>query len=294
MAKKNDIRPEQIKQNIMAVMDGPAAGMGAMVWWTLAGDVDPARLHAAWESEGLDTDLLPSAPLPAVALGRACRQLTEQRRLVRPLEKRKGYSIVAEKAAGQTLEYSQQCNVSVTPLGGLQIEPPTHELAQTIRDEYARALDTLNTDDISELLRCCVASIHAVSLRNTGGIYFVPPSRVQEWGKISKAFRAASNVLCWEVPAMKSDGAVEAITNAVKDEATNVTRDLEQVLDEGTAGERALKSRIRECEATEQKISEYEAFLGQKMEAVTAALQALRARLTEAAMQAAEAAKDEA
>jgi len=293
MAKRSEIKPEQIKNNIMAVMDGAPRGMGAMVWWTLSA-VDPAELRAAWEAEGLDVDMLPTTPLPQVALGRACRQLAEQRRLVRPLEKRKGYSLVAEKAEGQTLAYSQQVNVSVNPLGGLQIEPPTHELADTIRDEYARALDTLNVDDISELLRCCVSSLRAVSLRNTGGIYFVPPSRVQEWGKISRAFRAASKVLCWEVPAMKSDGAVEAITNAVKDEANNVTRDLEQVLDEGTAGERALRNRISECEATEQKISEYEAFLGQKMEAVTAALQALRARLTEAAMQAAEAAKEEA
>jgi hypothetical protein len=273
--------------DLIGVPDVGGTTAGAIVWWTLKGDVDADRLSQAWADAGLNTAQVPSQPAPQVALRRAVHELSEARRLARPLEGRKGYSLVAERANGDTLDYTQELTATVDDNGGLTIAPSWHDLAIELRAAYSRHRSTLTIPDISKMLIDYCDGLLAISLRERGGMYFVPPSAVPAYRDAARVLRAVSGHVCYEVPAMRSTEAVHAILDAVKREAAQGQAELEAILDAGDVGERGLRSKVQATEALEAKVAAYEDLLGTSLPAIHARLQDLRARLAEAAIVAA-------
>ena len=138
-------------KDFIAVTDGtPQAG--SLTWWELSGLVDVEQLRVAWQAAGLDIALVPKDVAPKTALKRAVETLAEQRKLVRPLAGREGYSLVEETATGETLAYQQSVVATVDDVGALKIEPADGPLAVAIQASYQRHLVNLVPSDISSLL----------------------------------------------------------------------------------------------------------------------------------------------
>ena len=271
-----------VRTDIVAVLDGEATG--AIVWWDLVDSVSRDRLLQAWTDMKLEPADVPATPKPALALGRACHKQAKKRTLVRPLEGQRGYSIVNEDAKGDTLSYQQNLNVTLDANAQLVAAPADHDLAGTVKNAFDVALQCLDAEDISMMLRELCRKLSAISLRASGGFYFIPPQSVDAFTRASTALAAASGCRCWQIPAMKTEGTVQAILNAVRAEAEGIIRELDDALDADVDGERALNSKVRRCQAAEQKVADYEALLGQRLEDIGSSLTHMRARITEAAM----------
>lgn len=272
----------QVRKDVIGVLDGQAAG--AMIWWELSGNVDRDTLTLAWKAAGLDEKFVPDTISSREALKRALDEMREKRLLVRPLEGARGYSLVEERAAGEKLEYAQQLTVTCGEGAALVFEPTIHPwCADVVQKHFAQQL-TLNPSDISGLLLRFCESLLSVPLRSRGGFYFLPPAAVEKFRMAAQVLRLVSGHVCYEIPAMRSKEAVEAILAAVQHEAEAEAAAMVEILDAGEVGARGLRGQANRCARVEAKLASYEDLLGAKLTALTDNLKSIRARLTEAAL----------
>lgn len=258
---------------------------GAIVWWRLSGDIMLDELRAEWSARGLPEGLLPTPPGPQAALTRAVAEHRSRHTLARPLGNRgEGHALVNEKLReGDELEYSTGVKVRLDPVGRPKFDPPDHPLADDIRRGYAKHLDQLSTDDVGGWLVRLVLRVDGIRLKDTGGVYFVPHTRLAEWKSMVQAIHATSAHRVNEVPALRAEDAVASILDALSAEAEQVAAELERDLASDLTAKKA-DNRVRRCERAEAKVARYEALLGVKAESLRERLEGLRAQLAVVAL----------
>lgn len=277
--------PDTLELGIIAVTDAEMAG--AIVWWKLQGALPIERLEEAWDAAGLDSKLLPPNPRPSDCLVRALREHQSSRQLARPLGRSKGWVLVSEESSGDDLDYTTLVRARLDEDKNLVVDvehPAGQEAANAMQMAFARYRGLLVTTDVSAWIsHTLVPAARAVRLRKSGGIYFVPLDHVDAFRSWVGALRSASDHVVYEVPALKSDEAVEAILAALVAEADQELTAMEGELDTTEMGKRALKVRERRCDRMREKVETYEALLGQRMGDLQGRLEGLRASLVEAA-----------
>lgn len=260
---------------------------GVIVWWRLSGDVYDEELRAEWEARELDPKLLPSPPGKPTALSRAMAdQATARgadRVLARPMADRGSKALVVEHASGEELAYHVALRATVNGSGDPTFEPADHQAIPEILTSYARHLAALTADDVGGWLVKLVAYCDGVRLRDTGGVYFMPEARREEWRRMVTAIHAASGHRINGIPALRAEDAVASILDAISEEARRIAADMQTEIDEGLT-KRKARNRIERCEQTEAKIARYEALLGVKVEGLRERLEGLRAALAVAAL----------
>lgn len=268
---------------------------GAIIWWRLSGPVFLERLREAWANAGLSARLLPDNPSPQVALTRAASEQGGTRRLIRPMAGGKGWAVVDEvPQADGTLVYATLAQLTLKEgklhiLDGTDMTPRSDGLTAAeilkLRDDFEAFQKQLTINDVSAWLTKLVKpELKAVSLRDTGGVYFVPREYLDTYGKMVKAIYGASEHLMFEVPALKSDEAVNAILDALLREADGECESMETELDTGNLKKRALQARKEKCEGLRLKVEEYEKLLGRSMTAVRERIDNLKASVVDAAL----------
>lgn len=271
-----------IRDEIMAVTDGLEEA-GAVVWWELDGSVSSTDLGNAWTNAGFDPDILPDAVTPRAALKRAMRSLAEKRKLVRPLSGEEGYSLVDETADGENLAYNQSVTAIVTDDGTLKITPSGTTLHIDIVMSYTEQLRSFDATDISSMLVQFTRTLEAVALRSRGGFYFLPPAALKQFRAAAEVIRRVSKHVFFEIPAMQTKSLVAAVLASVEREAVAEMEAFEKALSD-ESGSRALKTKMRECQAVASKVSHYENLLGTSLVALQSKLSGLQARLSEAVL----------
>jgi hypothetical protein len=280
--------PELYGSSYVAVESVETAG--SAVWWRLSGGLNLAALEAAWVEAGLDPELLPRAPSPQTALARAAKTQAGPRMLVRSLDGGKGWAIVAEKAQGEDLDYAVEARLGLNAAGQLVVKPVDHKRADELAASYRRHLTDLIQADVSPWLTKLMGTVHAVSLRDTGGVYFVPRTHLDMWRAMVAAIRKASSHAVLGMPCMRTDEAIEAITDAIAQEARAEAEALEEELAKAQSGDadapklgsRALEGRLTKADRVKAKVASYEALLGQKLDALHERLDEVKAKLARA------------
>lgn len=273
---------------------------GAIVYCRVSGAIHLAELHNAWVQAGLDESLLPAGRTEESALKRAMQELPKgMRKLIRPLDGFTGFALVNEEASGEDLEYDVMLRARVVytpPAPGTddptvcecKVDPADHEFADGIRAGFERHLNALTNNKISAWVWGRLApACDAVSLRDTGGIYFIPNTHLDEWRKMVETVNTVSDVSFFGIPAMKSEDAVAAILDAISQEAKGVIERIEEELGftgEERLGERALATRETKLYAVRAKVRSYEALLGQALPDLQAKLDDLDADVTAATL----------
>lgn len=272
-------------KEVIAVTDNIATA-GAIVWWRLCGDTDVDRLSEAWDAAGLDMNLIPDTPAPPTALRRAISELKKSRRLIRPLEGHKGHALVAETAIGDDLDHDVLVTAKVDAVGRVSIEGDDAEkFREVIETGYWRHLTTLTTNDVSYwLAKKLMGLVDGVSLRDTGGMYFIPRTGLDTWRAFTDAISASSGHVAFTIPALDSKDAVEAILDALTNEASKTIEAIEGEVTADEITERKLDNRLAKCSEIEDKLSRYEKLLGRAMPAMAERLERLRANLAVAAL----------
>jgi len=282
------------QQQIFAVPDAEQAG--AIVYWRLAGTVDAARLTESWLEAGLAESMLPETPTPDAALRRAVYEQKARRRLVRKLPSGKGWAIVSESVATGELKYSVDIRVFLNKIGRIKFEiPETPEcdedehtgrranldaICQQVEGAYYQHLDEFTASDISAWLVRFATKCGAVSLRERGGIYFVPRTTIGSWRLAVGAVKLASAHHCYEIPALKSSDAVDAILDAVVREAQAATDEIQEEMGKGDLQSRALINRAERCDSMLSKLKQYEDLLGANLGEIAKRVDDLKADIT--------------
>lgn len=261
---------------------------GAIVWWDLSGQMDLLDVRETMEAAGLAHQV--HAPTLVEVLPRALKRYSTGRRIVRPVVGR-SWELVSETV---TYDANERPTLRHQPIIRAWIdrdleEPcccalvPGHEaLVESIMRDLQVLRGVLTHDDASWHLRRWARECDAVSLRPAGGCYFVPQHRLAEWRKIVEVMRAVSNHRMSELPALRSESAVETLLGSVRAEARQMFDEMEQYLagDTTTRGLNGLEARLA---AQTEKVARYAALLGaalpdldQQAERLTGALQAAR------------------
>jgi hypothetical protein len=131
-----------------------------------------------------------------------------------------------------------------------------------------------------------MAQLDAVALRDTGGVYFVPPVGLERLDRICKVLGETSRHAVHRVKALRTEDAVAGILDAITVEADVEYASMSSDLTKGELGSRGLTTRAEQCEHIEGKVARYEELLGVKLDQLRTRLEGLRANITVAILKA--------
>lgn len=280
------------KTSDLIVTEDSAKTAGLISYWRMSGAVKLDALASAWRANGFGEKLLPKPPTDEVALGRAVREQAGKRRLVRPLVRRGAWAIVDETVAQDKLEYTEVMRITheesgprMDGLSSLLANNGQQLLANSILNAFYRNQNELAPEDISAWLIKLANANAAVTLRDTGGIYFVPRPAVPFWRSVSAVLESVSAHKVFKIPAMTNSEAVEAITEAVAAEAEKAVATMTaELTGETQLGAKALKTRAAECTALLAKVAQYERLLDVQLPKVVATIAGLQASVAAASL----------
>jgi hypothetical protein len=273
--------------NIIAT-DSDVNTAGAISYWRLSGDVDLNALTGAWAAAGLDTLLLPEPPSGRVALSRALRDIdgkvtdNTRRQAIKAQGGWWGVLEIVSDANGH-IHTNQVCRARYnTADQKIEVADAYFSLEQQIRAAAVTHRGRLAPSDVSAWLIKVADARSALGLRDSGGIYFVPRTHVDFWAKVADVLASVGDHKIFRIPALKTDEAVDAIIDAVTQEANKAAELLTaNLLAEGddAPGTRALGTMAKDCQAKLDKIRHYEDLVGVKLPDVVAKVQALAAKV---------------
>ena len=157
--------------------------VGDIVWWTLAdARITRAHLESIWSAAGLSTSFLPEPPTPEKALKAAVRECQVGQhdhllRLGKEDEQEIVFAVLLETHDALGNVHTQQearIRLDRAAPGPLDCDHPGHDLVSAISAAYDRLLTTHTSDDIRRALVKTLGSCAAVTLRDSGGVYWVP------------------------------------------------------------------------------------------------------------------------
>jgi len=265
----------------VAVNDAETGTAGAIVWWRLCGRTEHDKLSAAWALAGHSVDLLPQKATPAAAIKDAVKSASSDRLLARPLGSHAGYAMVHEIPDGDDLEYTTALTVKIL-VGEPVFEPQGTQLADQIDAAFRKEIRQMRQWVVGGWLAKLATTCNAVSLRPTGGIYFIPQADVARFRAWAETFMDIGDSIVYEVPALESKNAVAAILDAVEREARDELTSIDDEITEDELGKRALRSRERRCVALRTKLEAYSDLLGPALDGITAKLESTKASVVEA------------
>jgi hypothetical protein len=254
-------------------------GAGATVLWRLRGEFPRAKLVEAVQGHWFKIPL-PPVREPEVALRRAVAGLRGKRRLVRPV--RKGlWAIIDEGIAadGNSLKHWSGPTVSLDAIGRLVVKNGMGSVMTAADDErveellkaYDHFLDALTPDDVSAWLIENAQRLGAVTMRDGGGLYYLPPGAMQEWRAIVDVLDRVSSgrhvVSMIPTVRMTRDGAKAILASLTIELEVEVER-LRAELISGDLGVRALENRAALTATMLGKVEQYEALLATPMAGV--------------------------
>ena len=149
--------------------------------------------------------------------------------------------------------------------------------SQQVRDAYDAARYQIAPQDVSVWLCKVLDSLGAIALRDSGGFYFLPSDKTEDWRKVTSALKSCSSHTVHAVPAMRSTEAVDAILGAITNATNAACEKIEESIQGAGLGRRALESRQRETVAILERVVKYEELLGLKLDALREATSNVRA-----------------
>lgn len=297
-------------ENGLIATDAGGHSAGAIVYYCVV-DVSVDTLTEAWGGAGLDCGLLPAVRRPLICLrsaladavrehgirgGRHARvadpttgvqQRVEYTIDVRDLAGGKGCVAVCDVATEE--DSDKQRTIARAAFGGSpghadQLEITGEIPSETIRRAYELARSKVHHSSLANMLASrCLVKLDGVSLRETGGVYYIPPKSVPMWNTITQALQRVGCKM-FQIPAMQGKDACAAILDAVMREAQLAADTLTDELVESDMGPRALQGKVKTCDAALRKLERYEALLGENLATLKERMEALSVGYGEAAL----------
>lgn len=167
---------------LQSVLANGGKHRGDVCFWQLAdARVDRATLEALWKDAGLDASLLPDEPTAEKAIKQAARDsaVGHRDRLIRlglESEAEIVFAIIREhRDDAGNVSYHQEARVHLDrSTEAISSDVSNHEIVQAVFAGYGVLRSTHTSDDVRRAIVKALGSWAAVTLREGGGIYFVP------------------------------------------------------------------------------------------------------------------------
>jgi len=277
----------------LIVVDSQIGGAGMVVLWRTSGDLSLDKLSAAWAVEGLDPALIVESETPAAALKQAVRSNVSRgmRNLLRPLADHKGWAYVKERATTDSVSHDAPSLIAKVNVAGQPvITSDDAHLVDAITASYFSNMDTVSSTKAGGWLSWLMKRCDAVSLKDTGGTYYVPPHMVALWKKMVNAIHASTSHRVTCLPAMRCEDTIAAVLDAITMEAESAVTKMQLAITSGNVGAKALEGKrvgTAKVDAMERKLARYEGIVGQRLDAIRDSLDGVRVTIAAAMLVAA-------
>jgi len=242
------------------------AAEGAAVYWQV-GRTSRSMLNG-WKAAGFDL-MIPKPRTPKALLADAMGHIYDRRDLlVRPLAKKSAFTVVREIRGQHENDYPQVATAEVNETGDVTAT----ENQMAIQATYDELASVLPGSSVTASLVKIVQALLGVSLRDAGGIYWLPPQALAKWATVAAVAEAGAvdgDTKMYTMRTVMDAETIRAVRDGVVAEMnTAVARILEEI-NGGTLGERALETKQAECMTLKRRLAEYETILGQTLAEVT-------------------------
>jgi len=174
--------------------------IGFFIWWAIR-DVKITKtafidlltsIGFDWTFEETDTGLRRTSFLKAV---RETKQKNKNKFLIRKISKEQDcyvFGLVDESIdkAARDLTYNHTATMTFNPETGDLTSDFTHRAFDDIKALYNEYQETMNSDDVRSAIIKIISKFHKVSVRDRGGIYFLPNNYEADVEKLEKLLEA--------------------------------------------------------------------------------------------------------
>ena len=244
---------------------------GAMTWWSLGQQTEPDILQNGLGQLGMP-DYAPKPRTWLMSLKAALAEMfAKPEELIRPLRHKKtnGYTVVVEEKGDYENRYSRTVNASVDAEGDVTVtagEADRYEL-QRLTNHYRRVLPAASVSDtLTEIIH---ERFGGISLRASGGLYFVPEEHVGKWQDVIMVVEAAAvepttNDLS-VVPLEMNEMTLRDIKRSICREVESAAERLRKDITENDLKDQALLNRAVRASELRDRIRQYETILGEAL-----------------------------
>jgi hypothetical protein len=192
--------------------------LGDLVFWTLAdARVDRTTLESLWKGAGLDVALLPEEPTAEKALKQAVReaQVGQRDRLIRlglDSESEIVFAVVRETRDVGNVTYHQEARVHLDRASeAVTSDANSHDIIQSVVAAYRTLRTTHTTDDVRRAIVKALGTWAAVTMREGGGVYWVPSVYAAELRRLQAAIEQIGTSKVHVLPVHQSAEADRAL-----------------------------------------------------------------------------------
>lgn len=245
---------------------------GAVVFWSLGTSSSVDLIRQGWEQIGPAWGRLAPKERNKVGILHDALSVVFPRSLLRPLEKREGFAVLHETRFKD--EVSTICTHAVA------IDESTEyidfrrgydmALRQRVVHEYDQQKQLVKPIQVATALIACVNELAGVSLRPSGGFYWLSDAALPTWDRLVAVVKAAGKNNIYQITHNFDAESIRAVRDAVLAEAEKEADAILSAVESGELGERGLKSQARAAENLQRKVQEYERILGEALPAAAA------------------------
>lgn len=204
---------------LQSVLANGGHHLGDVIFWQLAdARVGRTTLERLWKDAGLDLALLPEEPTAERALKQAVREAQVGRRdaLIRlglDSESELVFAAVREHRDDEgNVTYHQEARIHLErSTERLTSDAQEHEIVQAILAAYGVLRTTHTADDVRRAIVKALGSWAAVTLREGGGIYWVPSVYAAELRRLQTAIEKIGSSRVHVLPVHQSQDADRAL-----------------------------------------------------------------------------------
>lgn len=263
----------------------PGPHVGDLLWWSLEdARIRRPALETAWSNAGLSSSLLPEHPTAEKALKTAVReaQLGVEDHLIRlglQTDSEIVFAVLREMRDGLgNVDHHQVARVRLdrNHTSKLEADDPGHELVRAVFEGYDRLLNTHTVDDIRRTLVKTLDTCAAVTLRDHGGVYWVPAPftetlhRLQ--GAVSQIGRSKLHVVPIHATPEGTTSLGEAARNSIETEISALRLEIDAFLAEPPDRPSTLMRRLATFEDLRQRAQLYHSVLSVQVDDLDTAL----------------------
>jgi hypothetical protein len=247
--------------------------LGDLVWWSLSdARIDRASLTAIWTDAGLPAELLPEEPNAERAFKTAIKeaQVGQPGRLLRlavDTEAEIVFGVVREDRRGDgSLDYHQEARVALNrQREQLTTDAASHDLVVDVTRRFAVLKTTHVADDVRRTLVRSLEGFAAVTLRPSGGIYWVPSPYAAQLRRLQTAIQKVGHSTVSVLPVHRSTEAEATLANvargSIEDELAMLATEIEGFVTAPPERASTLQRRLEAFETLRDRAKLYRSVL---------------------------------
>jgi hypothetical protein len=263
--------------------------LGSLLWWTLNGNrIDHDQLVDLARREGLDEKYIPAEVKPTAAFRRAWRHVATKLPkglLLRPIAETDDVvliGLVREQAneRAQDLEYDVAAKIC--------FHKTTHVVSADVENQVTAEIDRMyrhhqahTTEDIRLMLTGFLAEA-GVSLRESGGVYFVPAAYQNSLDALCAVVQTVGHNATYQLPIADSEATCstlrEVAERTLDAELQQLQADLERY-DHATVRPSTLERKLTDFEDLRTRVGLFARVLSFKAEAFTKKIEIIQSNL---------------